>query len=120
MSEEDALMNMNNFINQGLRKYEKERNRADIDWSTSKLSAHLRVCTMSPNELNYNVEESNLHREDKKTFPRKLFWHDLAYFQLLHFPAMREFSIRSHYDDTEWVSGAEEERRFDAWKIATI
>ena len=116
MSEENALSNLNTFFKEGFHKYEKERSRADIDLSTSKLSAHLRIGTLSPNELYYKVEDSDLDYEDKKTFSRRLFWRDLAYFQLLSFPRMRERSIRSHYDDTEWVTGTEEERRLEAWK----
>ncbi len=116
MGEDDALKNMNLFFQEGFHKYEKERSRADIDWSTSKLSAHLRIGTLSPNELYYKVEDTDLDYEDKKTFSRRLFWRDLAYFHLLNFPKMREHSIRTHYDNTEWVTGAEEKRRFQAWK----
>jgi len=59
---------------------------------------------------------SNLRYDEKKTFSRRLFWRDLAYFQLFHFPLMRDRSIRSHYDDTQWVSDTEGVRRFEAWK----
>lgn len=116
MSEEDAYSTLNIFFQEGFHRYEKERSRADIDWSTSKLSAHLRIGTLSPNELYYRIEDSELHYEDKKTFSRRLFWRDLAYFHLLSFPQMRDKSIRTHYDETEWVTGTEEEKRFKAWK----
>jgi deoxyribodipyrimidine photo-lyase len=116
MSEDDALKSMNDFFARGFRQYEEGRSRADADYSTSKLSAHLRIGTMSPNELYYKVEDSDLEYEERKTFSRRLFWRDLAYFQLLNFPKMRETSIRTHYDQTEWVTGEEEKRRFEAWK----
>jgi len=116
MSEKDAIFNLNTFFNDGFTKYEKERNRADIEWSTSKLSAHLRIGTISPNELYHRVENSDLRYDEKKTFSRRLFWRDLAYFQLFHFPLMRDRSIRSHYDDTQWVSDSEGVKRFEAWK----
>jgi deoxyribodipyrimidine photolyase len=116
MSEDDALKNLDTFFKNGFHRYEKERSRADIEWSTSKLSVHLRIGTLSPNELFYRVEDSDMDYEDKKTFSRRLFWRDLAYFQLLKFPGMRDCSIRTHYDDTEWVDGKEEKRRFEAWK----
>eukprot|EP00558_Chaetoceros_sp_UNC1202_P009617 CAMPEP_0197250042 /NCGR_PEP_ID=MMETSP1429-20130617/50785_1 /TAXON_ID=49237 /ORGANISM="Chaetoceros sp., Strain UNC1202" /LENGTH=37 /DNA_ID= /DNA_START= /DNA_END= /DNA_ORIENTATION= len=29
---------------------------------------------------------------------------------------MADRSIRSHYEQTEWVTGDEEETRFNAWK----
>ena len=119
MSEEAAVANMNTFFQSGFAKYERDRSRADIDWSTSKLSAHLRIGSLSPNELYYKIEDSNLDYNDRKTFSRRLIWRDLAYFHLHSFPNMRDTSIRLHYEQTEWVSGEEGERRFDAWKTGT-
>ena len=52
MSEDDALKNLDTFFKNGFHRDEKERSRADIKWSTSKLSVlHLRIGTLSPNEL---------------------------------------------------------------------
>ena len=119
MSEEHALNEMETFMNNGFYLYEKERSRADLEHSTSKLSPHLRLGTLSPNELYYKVEDSTLTYDEKKTFSRRLIWRDLAYFHLLNFPNMRYMSIRGHYEYTEWVSGEEEKKRFHAWKSGT-
>jgi len=100
----------------GFQRYERDRSRADIETSTSILSAHLRIGTLSPNEFYYRIEDSGLKYDERKTISRRLFWCDLAYYHLVNFPNMREVSIRSHYDETEWVSGEEEARRFKAWK----
>lgn len=116
MSEDEALKSMNAFFSHGFFQYEKDRSRADKDRSTSKLSAHLRIGTLSPNELYHKIEDSDLEYDERKTFSRRLFWRDLAYFQLLNFPKMRDASIRTHYEQTEWISGEEERRRFEAWK----
>ncbi|CAJ1936417.1 unnamed protein product [Cylindrotheca closterium] len=116
MSEDEATQCLESFFRLGFDQYEKSRSRADMDHSTSKLSAHLRIGTLSPNELYYATEDSGLAFEERKTFSRRLFWRDLAYYQLLNFPGMRTYSIRSHYDKTEWVTGEEEKRRFEAWK----
>jgi deoxyribodipyrimidine photolyase len=116
ISEENALQTMNRFFSYGFQRYEKDRSRADIDTSTSQLSAHLRLGTLSPNELYYKIEDSDMDYNERKTISRRLFWRDLAYFQLASFPNMREISIRKHYDETEWVKGDEEKKRFDAWK----
>ena len=67
MSEYDAVANMNTFFQQGFAKYERDRSRADIDWSTSKLSAHLRIGSLSPNELYYKIEDSNLDYNERKS-----------------------------------------------------
>lgn len=116
MSEDKAMNDLDTFMKKGFHLYEKERSRADLMHSTSKLSPHLRLGTLSPNELYYRVEDSALSYDDKKTFSRRLFWRDLAYYHLLNFPQMRNISIRGHYEDTEWCDGEEEERRFKAWK----
>lgn len=117
MNEDEAEANLNSFFQNGFSKYERERSRADIEGSTSKLSAHLRVGTLSPNELYWKIENSNLDYNERKTFSRRLFWRDLAYFHLAFFPEMRDKSIRLHYEETEWCTPQEEEeKRFDAWR----
>jgi len=107
---------LNQFLEKGLPRYEKERSRADIDLATSQLSVCLRLGTLSPHELYWKTEQSALSKEEKKTFGRRLIWRDLSYFQLAAFPLMRERGIRQHYDSTEWIAGKEEQRRLNAWK----
>jgi len=116
MSENYAELNLKKFFSSGFYGYERDRSRADIEMSTSMLSVHLRIGTLSPNVLYYKVEDSDLDYQERKTFSRRLFWRDLSYFHLFYFPSMRNKSIRQHYDETEWVQGAEEKKRFDAWK----
>ena len=118
MSEADAQELLITFMNEkpGLKQYESQRSRADLEGATSRLSAHLRLGTLSPYELYHQTERSSLTQEEKKTFSRRLFWRDLAYFQLHTFPSMRERCIRQHYEKTLWVVGDEEERRLVAWQ----
>ena len=116
MSEDEALADMNSFYGDGFAKYERERSRADIESSTSKLSAHLRIGTLSPNEFYHKIESSKLEYNERRTISRRLVWRDLAYYHLASFPDMRDKSIRLHYDDTEWCSPEEEEKRFNCWK----
>lgn len=116
MSTEAAYEAMEGFVTKGIARYEKERSRADIPASTSELSPHLRFGTISCNELYWRIESSGLGYDKLKTFSRRLFWRDLAYFQLKCFPNMRTKSIRTHYDKTAWIGGQEEERRFNAWR----
>jgi deoxyribodipyrimidine photo-lyase len=99
-----------------VKLYEKERSRTDKEDATSKLSAHLRIGTISPYELYWKTEDCGLDYDKLKTFSRRLFWRDLAYYQLACFPQMRTKSIREHYENTDWVTGEEGKRRFEAWK----
>ena len=116
MSEDAAHSNLEQFFKVGFGRYESERSRADLEWSTSKLSTHLRVGTLSPLVLYYKTEASELDYPQRKTFSRRLFWRDLAYFHLLSFADMRSISIRLHYGQTKWCDGEEGDRRFLAWK----
>jgi deoxyribodipyrimidine photolyase len=119
MSEDVALQELEHFMKKGFFLYEQERSRADLEYSTSKLSPHLRIGTLSPNELYYKVEDSSLSYDERKTFSRRLVWRDLAYYHLLNFPTMRDISIRCHYGNSKWCDGEEENRRFEAWKTGT-
>lgn len=116
MSEAAGREAMEDFFQKGLRRYESERSRADKEFATSKLSPHLRIGTISPNELFWRTEDSGLGYDELKTFSRRLSWRDLAYFQLKCFPDMRNTPIRKHYQTMSWVTGDEERRRFEAWK----
>ncbi|KAG7341974.1 photolyase [Nitzschia inconspicua] len=116
MNEKLALEAMESFCRSGLKSYEQERSRADKEGATGCLSHHLRIGTLSPNQLYWRIEDSGLSYDKVKTFSRRLFWRDLAYYQLACFPNMRYKCIRSHYEDLEWVIGEEEKRRFNAWK----
>jgi deoxyribodipyrimidine photolyase len=117
MSEETAHVEVESFVRNGMKKYEKERSRADNTSATSRLSPHFRIGTLSPNQFYWRIEDSGLPYEQLKTISRRLIWRDLAYYHLFCFPDMRTRCIRQHYEQMEWVGSAEEEdRRFDAWK----
>ena len=116
MNEASARQALDVFFQNGLSRYESERSRADKEHATSRLSPHLRIGTLSPNELYWRTADSGLKYEALKTFSRRLFWRDLAYFQLRCFPDMRNVPIRKHYQMMEWVTGEEEKRRLEAWK----
>ena len=143
MSEDAAHSNLEQFFKAGFGRYESDRSRADLELSTSKLSAHLRIGTLSPNVLYYKTEASELDYPQRKTFSRRLFWRDLAYFHLQSFPDMRGESIRLHCksprflvsldtaltpgdthnrnrnhadEETKWCDGEEGDRRYNAWK----
>ncbi len=116
MSEQTAHTEMDVFVRNGMKHYEKDRSRADKDGSTSMLSRHFRIGTLSPNQLYWRIEDSGMPYEKIKTMSRRLIWRDLAYYHLFCFPDMRTRCIRPHYEDMEWVGGEEEDRRFEAWK----
>ena len=117
MTEQDAENRLNRFFEYGLPKYERERSRADWEDATSQLSMHMRIGSISCHELYWRIkDDKTLGWNEKKTFYRRLYWRDLAYYQLLCFPRMRDVSIREHYESVEWASGIEARRRLKAWQ----
>lgn len=85
-------------------------------FNRSDTSLYQRMIILSPYVLYYKTEASELDYPQRKTFSRRLFWRDLAYFHLLSFADMRSISIRLHYGQTKWCDGEEGDRRFLAWK----
>uniref|UniRef100_A0A7S4Q6T9 Cryptochrome/DNA photolyase FAD-binding domain-containing protein n=1 Tax=Alexandrium monilatum TaxID=311494 RepID=A0A7S4Q6T9_9DINO len=107
ISETAALRQLESYVQRkdGLHLYEKQRSRADLERNpNSKLSAYVRWGQISPHDIFWSVQDAGLPREETKTFGRRLFWRDLAYFQLHHFPEMRRRAIRAHYDAARWCT----------------
>lgn len=92
----------------GLRAYEKSRSRADLtaggQSTVSRLSPYLRTGQVSPRALHDAWRAQGLPKAVTKTFGRRLYWRDLAYWLLRTFPHMLERPIRPHYADTRWRS----------------
>ncbi|CAM9979827.1 unnamed protein product, partial [Heterosigma akashiwo] len=82
--------------------YEAKRSRADLN-PNSMLSPYLRFGNLSPRTLHWGWQDLGLPRELTKTFGRRLFWRDLAYYHLHCFPQMPEVPIRTHYLDQRWA-----------------
>ena len=107
-----ALETMGAWLRTGLPAYEASRNRADKA-VVSRLSPHLQLGELSPRTLHWAVRDAGLDRAKTKTFGRRLYWRDLAYFHLHCFPNMHVESIRRHYEQTEWAGTTHELR---AWQ----
>ena len=68
--------------------------------------------------LHWRVRDCGLSPSETKTFGRRLFWRDLAFFQSLAFPDIVHRGIRSHYDETEWTDISTEPGKayWKAWR----
>ena len=122
IGEDSAQLALNDFISctkAGLMGYEKKRSRADIKTSTARLSPHLRFGEISPRSVYWAVKEKLLDRTITKTFLRRLYWRDLAYFHNISFPEMSDIGIRKHYDETKWtdISSNPGYSQLQAWKV---
>ena len=112
ISEESARDELRKYVGEKLRFYEDKRSRTDVLF-VSRLSPYIRWGQLSPQELYWAVKDSGIPSEELKTFSRRLFWRDLAYYQLDTFPDMTHISIRKHYEEHSWSS---DEEAFEAWK----
>eukprot|EP00471_Norrisiella_sphaerica_P000365 CAMPEP_0184487660 /NCGR_PEP_ID=MMETSP0113_2-20130426/10250_1 /TAXON_ID=91329 /ORGANISM="Norrisiella sphaerica, Strain BC52" /LENGTH=591 /DNA_ID=CAMNT_0026870031 /DNA_START=304 /DNA_END=2079 /DNA_ORIENTATION=+ len=112
-SEEAGQARLQHFLQKNLQNYEKWRSRADV--YTKSMSGASAVSTLSPflrwGQISCrtlfwaikNMEASGRISSGKlKTFSRRLFWRDLAYFHFEAFPDMQSFPIRSHYSKHPW------------------
>ena len=112
IGEEHAQNELRKYIRDKLRYYEDKRSRTDVLY-VSRLSPYIRWGQLSPHALYWAVKDSGIPIAEVKTFARRLFWRDLAYFHLYAFPDMTHVSIRKHYEGHKWSSSDSD---FEAWK----
>mmetsp|Transcript_38682 Transcript_38682/g.50970 ORF Transcript_38682/g.50970 Transcript_38682/m.50970 type:complete len:434 (+) Transcript_38682:282-1583(+) len=106
ISEKGALNLLDRFLTQRLKHYEAKRSRADLN-PNSQLSPYLRFGNLSPRSLHWGWLKLGLPKEITKTFGRRLYWRDLAYYHLHCFPQMMELPVRLHYIEQRWNSNLE-------------
>eukprot|EP00471_Norrisiella_sphaerica_P003660 CAMPEP_0184489598 /NCGR_PEP_ID=MMETSP0113_2-20130426/15911_1 /TAXON_ID=91329 /ORGANISM="Norrisiella sphaerica, Strain BC52" /LENGTH=682 /DNA_ID=CAMNT_0026873121 /DNA_START=553 /DNA_END=2601 /DNA_ORIENTATION=+ len=115
VSEEAGTERLRRFLETNLRLYETHSSKADVFEERSKhrsavsrLSPYLRFGQISPKlvfwEVKSMVKKGVLTDAQCESFIRRLYWRDLAYFQLCQFPDMHQNPIRSHYKKHPWRS----------------
>jgi len=114
--EDAAISRMHNFLKFRLRKYESMRSRAD-EPNVSALSPYLAIGIISPHRLYWATKDyGSEFGYRSKVFDRRLYWRDLAYWQLYHFPAMQTKPIRSHHEGQKWTSDTTIIRRWEKFQ----
>lgn len=86
-SEATACESLNIFFAKGVNLYEKERSRTDKEFATSKLSAHLRIGTISPYELYWKTEDCGLLGHEKLKTSQGAFFDEI--WRTINLPAFR-------------------------------
>lgn len=100
------------FVDNGLQRYAEERNRPDLH-GTSRMSAHLKFGAIHPRTL---VADLNLRGAGAQAYLRELAFRDFYADVLHHWPASVWRNWNSQFDGIQTDSGADAERRFEAWK----
>ncbi len=107
-----ALLEWAAFVDDGLERYARDRNRPDLE-GTSRMSAHLKFGTIHPRTL---VADLDLRRGAAQAYLRELAFRDFYADVLYHWPASAWRNWNSQFDAIQTDTGAEAKRRFECWK----
>ncbi|CAI9553177.1 unnamed protein product [Staurois parvus] len=99
-SEDGAYTCLGNFLDNGIKHYDKESGRADKPY-TSHISPYLHFGQISPKTV---LHEAYFTKKSVPKFLRKLAWRDLAYWLLVLFPDMHVEPVRPAYKSQRWSS----------------
>jgi len=107
-----ALRQWKSFVDNGLKRYDKDRDRPDVE-GTSRMSAHLEFGTIHPRTM---VADLNLRSNGARAYLRELAFRDF-YADILHqWPASAWRNWNRDFDTIKTDTGTEAKRRFAAWK----
>ncbi len=107
-----ALQLWAEFLEQGVDRYAKDRNRPDLH-GTSRMSAHLKFGTIHPRTM---VADLNLRRHGPQAYLRELAFRDFYAAVLHHWPHSVWWNWNEEFNAIEVDTSADAERRFEAWK----
>jgi deoxyribodipyrimidine photo-lyase len=103
------------FAAQELLRYKSQRDFPARD-STSQLSPHLRMGSLSPRTVLAAVEKAGqahpASHAEKDVFVNELIWRDFYRQILWHFPHVSDSCFKPQYNDLKWEN---DERLFAAW-----
>ena len=107
------------FLRDGVGRFEgRRRHRAD-ERNTSLISPYLRFGELSPRQVWYGALSGlDENRSPPATYLRKLAWRDLAYWALWRFPTLANQPFRAHYSAQPWESDPGG-KLLDAWQRGT-
>ena len=109
--EEEAIRRLKSFIKDGAERYDKDRDRVDID-STSKLSAYLAAGAISNRTCIYAA--SRVDGRGAKKWMSELIWREFYRYVVYHFP--RVCKHRSFRLETEHIRWHESDHDFKKWQ----
>jgi deoxyribodipyrimidine photo-lyase len=107
-----ALRQWGDFVQDGLDRYAKDRNRPDLD-GTSRMSAHLKFGTIHPRTM---VADLDLRRSGPRAYLRQLAFRDFYAAVLHYWPDSAWWNWNRDFDAIETDTEADAKRLFEAWK----
>lgn len=103
------------WVASGFRRYERDRSRADAQEAVSRLSPYLRLGVLSPRRMLEAIEAAGGFAVSKTAY-RRLYWRDLAYWQLHHWPRLSADPIRPAYAGQRWRAGPDAAELLEGWR----
>jgi deoxyribodipyrimidine photo-lyase len=100
------------FVDNALQRYGQDRNRPDVP-GTSRMSAHLKFGSIHPRTLAADLDPGSAGAQ---AYLRELAFRDFYADVLHHWPASAWRNWNSQFDGIRTDTGAEANRRFEAWK----
>ncbi len=100
------------FLERGIDRYAKDRNRPDLH-GTSRMSAHLKFGTIHPRTM---VADLNLRRNSPQAYLRELAFRDFYATVLHYWPRSAWRNWNEDFNAIEVDTRAEAQRHFEAWK----
>ena len=100
------------FVEHGIDRYAKDRNRPDLP-GTSRMSAHLKFGTIHPRTM---VADLDLRGEGQQAYLRELAFRDFYAAVLHHWPRSAWWNWNENFDAMEVDTGEDAKRHFEAWK----
>ncbi len=111
--EDAALRRWREFLDDGLERYDTDRDRPDLD-GTSRMSAALKFGCVHPRTLLHDLRG----RSDSgaTTFRSELCWRDFYADVLHHRPDTAYRNYNQRFDALRYDTGTDAERAFAAWQ----
>lgn len=106
ISEKGAENLLYSFFEKGMKNYANNRNFADDENSTSKLSPYLHFGIVSPHQLqqaakNYTEDHKGFEKGAEK-FINEIYWREFSYNLLYNFPNIANENFRPEFDNFPW------------------
>ena len=114
--EDGAIARLTDFLDGPINGYKEDRNRPDLDMSTSGLSPHLRFGEIGPLQIwravHAGMEAGTIPEKDGHTFLSEIGWREFSHTLLFYNPAL---ASENYNDSFEFMPWRIDKNAFDAW-----
>jgi deoxyribodipyrimidine photo-lyase len=114
--EDGAIARLTDFLDGPIDGYKEDRNRPDLDISTSGLSPHLRFGEIGPLQIwravHAGMEAGTIPEKDGHTFLSEIGWREFSHTLLFYNPAL---ASENYNDSFEFMPWRKDKNAFDAW-----